>query len=54
MCCLLTGLSIVALVFFALLLAGNIITGTDDSPALVGLFGAGIVLVFLLVLRALF
>jgi hypothetical protein len=54
MCCLLAGLSFLAIVFFGFLLAGNIITGTDDSPALVGLFGAAIVFLLFVVLRALF
>jgi hypothetical protein len=54
MCCLLTGLSIVVMVFFALLVVGHMISGTDGGLALVGLFGTAIVLLVLVGLRALF
>ena len=46
MCCLLTGFSFLLVVFFALMLVGSIITGADGGLALVGLFGAAIMVVF--------
>jgi hypothetical protein len=54
MCCLLTGLSFFVMVFFALLVVGHSISGTDGGLALVGLFGAAIVFFSLVGLRTLF
>jgi len=54
MCCLLTGASFLLVCFFAFLLVGNIVSGTDGGLALVGLFGALILFVFLLVLSRIF
>jgi hypothetical protein len=54
MCCLLTGASFLLAVFFAVLLVGHIISGTDGGLALVGLFGAAILFVFFWGLSRLF
>ena len=54
MCCLLTGLSFLVMVFLAVLLVGTIITGTDGGLTLVWLFGAAIVFCSLIGLRMIF
>jgi hypothetical protein len=40
------GLSFLLVVFFAVLVVGHMISGTDGGLALVGLFGAAILFVF--------
>jgi hypothetical protein len=54
MCCLLTGVSFALLVFFAIALVGNIISGSDGGLMLVYLFGSAILCVFLLALSRIF
>jgi hypothetical protein len=54
MCCLLTGLSFLMVCFFALLVVGHIVSGTDGVLALVGLFGSAIMFVFFLGLSRIF